>query len=99
MPSSARTAFSRIDIAGGVPEGAQKRHLARVIPHARSHDAPWAGDASHLPYPSFGVAHEVDDELRERSVEGVVRKRQVLRCGLKDFDVWKTGSERLDERV
>ncbi len=33
-----------------------------------------------------GVAHEVHDELRERSVEGVVGERQRLGCRKRDLD-------------
>ena len=61
-----------------LPEGAQQLHPAREIPGAGRDDAARVRDAGHLGNPGLGVVHEVDDELRERRVERVVRPRQIL---------------------
>ena len=45
-----------IDLAGGVPERAQERHLARVVPDAGGDDAARAGHARHLAHARLGVA-------------------------------------------
>ena len=49
--------------------------------------------------PGDGVRHEVDDELRDRGVERVVRKRQVLGRRLIHRDAGESLARRLDERL
>src|SRR5262249_12512517 len=66
----------RLELAGGLPERAQRPRSSRVVPDARRHDASGPRDTAHLTDPGDRVAHEVDDELCERSVERRVVERQ-----------------------
>ena len=71
----------RLERGGGVPERSQERHLARVVPDARSDDAARPRHPAHLGDARARVLQEVEDELGERGVEGVVREGQVLGGG------------------
>ena len=68
-----------IELPRGTPEGARRARAAAVVPDARGDDTAAARHARHLLEAGDGVGHEVDDELRERGIEGVVGKRQVFR--------------------
>ena len=63
-----------IELARRIPEQAERALTASVIPHARRHDSAWANDAHHFAQPLSGICHEVNDELRENSVECLVRE-------------------------
>ena len=67
-----------IELARHIPEQTERGLTASVIPHARRHDTAWAHDAHHFAQPLPGICHEVNDELRENSVERLVRKWQLL---------------------
>ena len=75
-----------VELAGGLPVDAQRRSAAGQIPDGRGDDALASRDARHLPQPGDRLGHEVDDELRERRVERVVRERQALGGRLLDRD-------------
>ncbi|HME03685.1 MAG TPA: hypothetical protein VKG38_11740 [Solirubrobacteraceae bacterium] len=64
-----------IEFARRIPEQAERAQAASVIPHACRHDAPWTNDAHHFAQPLCWVCHEVNDELRENSVECLVSER------------------------
>jgi acrylyl-CoA reductase (NADPH) len=72
-------ADARIALAGGAPEGRQRRPLAGVVPDARGNAAAGARDARHLAQSGHGIGHEVHDELREHHVERGVAEGQGLR--------------------
>jgi hypothetical protein len=67
-----------IEFARSIPEQAERAQTTSVIPHACGHHTAWANDARHFLQPLFGICHEVNDELRESSVECLVRERQIL---------------------
>src|SRR4051812_8692840 len=60
-----------LDLVRGIPERAQQCHPGGVVPHACGHDTVRARDADHLGQASVRVGEEVDDELRQRDIEGV----------------------------
>ena len=86
-----------IEFARRIPEQAERALTASVIPHACRHDTAWASDAHHFTEPLCGIFHEVNDELRENSVECLVRKRQLLRRAKSHVDAGVTVSGRRDE--
>ena len=88
-----------IEFARRIPEQAERTLTAGVIPHACRHDTAWASDAHHFTEPLCGIFHEVNDELRENSVECLVRKRQLLRGAKSHVDAGVTVSSRRDERL
>lgn len=61
-----------VEFARRIPEQAERPLTAGVIPHACRHDTARAGDARHFTEPLCGVFHEVNDELRENTVECLV---------------------------
>ena len=85
MVVASSSALSGVDRVRRVPEGAEHRHPAAVVPRAGRDLAARLDDALHLPHAAFGVGHEVDDELREGGVERIVLERQLLGRG--DADV------------
>jgi hypothetical protein len=72
---------------------------AAVVPHARGDHAIGTRHAFHLAQTRNGVGHEVDDELRQRSVEDVVRKRQILGRRAMHLDVRVSLAQRVHERL
>ena len=82
-----------------IPEEAERALAASVIPHACCHDTAWASDAHHFAQPLSGICHEVNDELRENSVECLVRERQLLCRAKSHGDAGVTVSGRRDERL
>jgi len=62
-----------------LPEQAEWPLAATVIPNARCHDTTLARHARHLTKSHDGVCHEVNDELSQGRVEGLVWERQVFR--------------------
>ena len=82
-PSSFASAAG-IERDGRVPEAAQQRHLAGVVPDGGGQRPARPGDAPHLAHARVRVGHEVHDELRERLVERGVVERQ--RLGRRDLD-------------
>ena len=89
----------RIEGPGRVPQGLRGPCTTAVIPDARDNRAARPGDASHLPHAGCRVGHEVDDELRESSIERVVRERQLLRGAEPDVDARVACASGLDERL
>ena len=70
-----------------------------VIPDAGGDHAVVACHSRHLAQTRDGIRHEVDDELRERCVEGSVGEGQMLgRCPLHG-DTRVTLARRVDERL
>ncbi len=88
-----------VEFARRVPEQAERALTASVIPHACRHDTTWANDAHHFAQPLAGICHEVNDELREHSVESLVRERQLLCRPKSHVDAGVTLSGRRDERL
>ena len=88
-----------IEFARRIPEQAERALTASVIPHACRHDTAWANDAHHFAQPLSGICHEVNDELRENSVECLVRERQLLCRAKSHVDAGVTVSGRRDERL
>ena len=80
-----------------VPEHAQRPLAAGVIPDARCEDSVRAGDPRHLSKARHRVAHEVDDELRQRGIEALVLERQLLRCRAGHVHRGVAGAGRCDE--
>ena len=85
-PSFDSSSTVGVELPGRVPERAQRPLTTAVIPDACGHGPARPGHACHLRHARRGIAHEVDDELRERRVERVVRERQLLRGGEPDVD-------------
>jgi hypothetical protein len=88
-----------IEFARRIPEQAERALTTSVIPHARRHDTAWVNDAHHFTQPLSGICHEVNDELRENSVERLVGKRQLLCRRESHVDAWVTVPGRRDERL
>ena len=68
-----------------------------MIPDARRNDTAATGHAAHLAEARRRIAHEVDDELRERRVERAVLERQALRLGPSHVDARIALPRGLDE--
>ena len=88
-----------IDLVDRVPVDAQRALATRVIPHRRRDDAAGARDTCHLANARDRIGHEVDDELRQRSIERVRGKRQLLGGGLLDLDAGMALARSRDERL
>ena len=86
-----------IELARRIPEQAERGLTASVIPHARRHDTAWPNDAHHFAQPLPRICHEVNYELRENSIERLVRKRQLLCRRESHVDARVTVSGRRDE--
>ena len=86
-----------IELARHIPEQTERGLTAGVIPYARRNDTAWANDAHHFAQPLPGICHEVNDQLRESSVEGLVRKRQLLRRHRSHVDARVTVPRRREE--
>ena len=70
-----------IELAGRLPEEAERPLVAGVIPHARRYDAVLARHARHLAKSFDGICHEVNDQLGQGGVECSSFERQLLRRG------------------
>ena len=79
------------------PERTEGTASTCVIPHASGDNPSGPGDATHLGQPRHRVTHEMDDELRERNIEGVTSERQILGRRGMDVDFRKPGTDGLDE--
>src|ERR671911_66389 len=90
---------SRVKCRGRLPEGAQHRHSAAVVPDAARDDASGARHARHLPQPCIRVAEEVHDELGQRRVEHAVLERHRLRGRDRKPGTRHLRLSRLDERL
>ena len=88
-----------IEFARRIPEQAERALTTSVIPHACRHDTARANDAHHFTQPLSGICHEVNDELRESTVECLVRERQLLCRRESHVDAWVTVPGRRDERL
>jgi hypothetical protein len=88
-----------IEFARRIPEQAERPLTTSVIPHACRHDTAWANHAHHFTQPLCGICHEVNDELRESSVECLVRERQLLCRAKSHVDAWVTVPGRSDKRL
>ena len=67
-----------IELPRSLPKEAERPLTAGVIPDARRHDATVARDPRHLAKSLDGLCHEVNDELGQGRVEGLISKRQLL---------------------
>lgn len=72
---------ARIELARRCPEEAERPLSASVVPHASCDDAVWLRHTGHLAQSDDGISHEVNDELRECSIEQPILERQFLGCG------------------
>ena len=82
----------------GVPECPQQQHFTSVVPDTGGHQPPGPCHPNHLPHPGFGVAHEVDHELRQGDVERSLCERKRLGLGLDHLDAGQTRSAGFNER-
>jgi hypothetical protein len=71
-----------------IPEGREWGLFARVIPHACGNRSSVAGDTRHLGQSAYGLLHEVDDQLGERSIELAITERQPLRSSDPHLHAW-----------
>ena len=69
-----------------------------MVPDAGGDDPAGHGDPGHLPDAGDRVAHEVDDELGQRRVEGVVGVGQLLGGAAAHVGGGQAGVQRRDER-
>ena len=69
-----------------MPEGREGRLTARMIPNARCNQAAVAGDTCHFSQATYGIFHEVNDELGQGRVELAVGERQLFSCCDADVD-------------
>ena len=90
--SGSRTRAASQNSASGLWRPAWSQTQAATTPPGRV-------TRRHLREPGDGVRHEVDDELRDRGVERVVRKRKVLGRRLFHRDAGEALARRLDERL
>ena len=67
-----------IERAGTLPERGQRCAIAGMVPDAHCDDPTGTCHARHFAQPSYGVSHEMDDELRECRVEDAVGKGQAF---------------------
>ena len=88
-----------VELAGGVPERAERALASAVIPDTGGDDAVAPGHPRHLGQTGDRIRHEVDDELRQRCVERAVGERQLLRGCLDHVDAGLAGSSSGDERL
>ncbi len=63
----------QVKITRGPPEQRERPSLSAVVPDAGSDDSGRPGDAAHFAKARYRILHEVDYQLSERQVEGVVR--------------------------
>ena len=87
----------RDDGARGLPEDPQEQHLGEV-PRTSGDHSSGTDDAAHLDETRDGVVEKVQDQLRQRNVEGVLRPGQRLGGALPHVGTWHPGRARLDER-
>ena len=66
-------------------ERGQRPAAARVVPHARRDHPAGPGHPAHLPQPPHRIGHEMNDQLRQRGIEGAVGERQPLGRGKPDI--------------
>jgi hypothetical protein len=70
------TGFIGVEFVHGIPERRQGRLPARVVPYARCDHPTLTCDPRHLGQAAYRIVHEVNDELRQGSVELTIGKRQ-----------------------
>jgi hypothetical protein len=87
-----------IKLARCLPERAERPLAAGVIPNARGYDTKVARRARHLAKSRDGVCHEVNDELCQSGVEGLIFKRQLLRRSASHGDAGMALSSCSNER-
>src|SRR3954454_804745 len=85
------------EVARHLPEVAEERHL-REIPRARRDDAAGPRDPPHLDEAGPRIIEEMQDELRERYVEGSVRPGQRLGCARAHVRVRNARAAGIDHR-
>jgi len=71
----------RIELARRCPEEAERPPPASVVPDASCDDAARLRHTGHLAQSDDGISHEVNDKLRQCSIEQPILKRQFLGCG------------------
>jgi hypothetical protein len=64
-----------IELARRCPEEAERPPPASVVPDTSCYDATRLGHTRHLAQPHDGIGHEVNDKLRQRSIEQPILKR------------------------
>ncbi len=64
----------RIELAHRCPEEAERPPPASVVPDASRYDAARLGHTRHFAQPHDGISHEVNDKLRQRSIEEPILK-------------------------
>ena len=88
----------RVELTGRLPEASQRPLATCVIPHTRCDNAARSGHAGHFAESFDRCSHEVNDELRQRGVEVVVRERELLGSRMPHIDSWVAFSGSRDER-
>ncbi len=68
-----------IEFARRVPEAAERSLASMMVPDACGHDASLASHAGHLAQAHDGIFHEVDDQLGQRGIEGLILERELRR--------------------
>ena len=89
----------RVELPHDLPERPERAGLLTEIPDTCRNDPAFTRDPRHLPEACDRIVHEVDDELGENRVEGLVRKRELLCLRLLYRDLGLPLAERLDERL
>jgi hypothetical protein len=80
------------------PEQAERTPALVEVPHTRRHDAARLDHTTHLAKSGHRVGHEVHDQLGERSVEHVIRKRKLLGAGAMHFNSGMSLADGFHER-
>lgn len=70
----------RIELARRRPEKTERSPPTSVVPDASCDDAARLGHTGHLAQPHDGISHEVNDKLRQCSIEQPILKRELLGC-------------------
>ena len=89
----------RVERTGSAPEEAERSIDPAVIPHARDDDTASPGHAGHLGQPRDRILHEMDDELREGGVKGIIRERHLLGRRSSNVDARVARPRRGNERI
>jgi hypothetical protein len=71
----------RIERFSYLPEGSKHGHLARVVLYAAPHGGAAPCHPPHLGHGLSGIGHEVEDELGEHGIEGLVVEGKRLGAG------------------
>jgi hypothetical protein len=69
-----------VELARRSPEHAERPSPTSVVPHASCDGPVRPRHTCHLAHPHNGIGHEVNDKLRQCSIEPPILKRKRLRC-------------------